>query len=229
VDGAFTEYVKVPEILTFPLSEKVSFDEGALFEPFSIGLWACRRSGVAPGSSVLVTGCGPLGITAIMAAAVFGAARIIAVDVEDFRLEHARRAGATLAFNSSREDIIPRVLGATDGLGADVAIEATGVIEIVQGLHEMVMRGGKIVIAGITAHTDFVPVPLRYLMRKEIDILSLYRYANMYQGALNLAEAGKINLNSLVTQTFPLEEVQNAMEFVAHNPDKAMKVIIRNS
>jgi L-iditol 2-dehydrogenase len=229
VDGAFTEYVKVPEILTFPLSDKVSFDEGALFEPFSIGLWACYRSAVSPGSTVLVTGCGPLGITAIMAAAVCGAARIIAVDIQDFRLEHARRAGATLVLNSSKTDIIPQVLEATGGLGADVAIEATGVIELVQSLHEMVMRGGKIVIAGITAHTDFVPVPLRYLMRKEIDILSLYRYANMYQRALNLVEARRVNLNSLITQTFPLEEVPQAMEFTARNPDSAMKVIIRNN
>ncbi|MDR1932290.1 MAG: NAD(P)-dependent alcohol dehydrogenase [Spirochaetales bacterium] len=229
VDGAFTEYVKVPEILSFPLAANTSFDEGALLEPFSIGLWACHRSGVSPGSSVLVTGCGPLGITSIMAAAVCGAAKIIAVDVQDFRLEFARRAGATVVLNSSQGDIIPQVLAATNGLGADVAIEATGVIELVQSLHEMVMRGGKIVIAGISAHTDFVPVPLRYLMRKEIDILSLYRYANMYGKALNIVEARKVDLGSLVSQTFPLEKVQEAMEFVEHNPDKAMKVIIRQT
>jgi L-iditol 2-dehydrogenase len=226
VDGAFAEYVKIPEILAFPLGTEISFDEGAMFEPFSIGLWACQRGGVMPGFSVLVTGCGPIGITSIMAAACAGATNIIAVDVQDFRLDFARRAGASLVLNSGKESVVDAVLDATDGLGVNVAIEATGVIEVVQGLHEMMMRGGKIVIAGITMHTEYVPVPLRRLMLKEIDLISLYRYANMYDRALKLVSAGKADLESLVTHHFPLEKTGEAMEFAGSNPDRAMKVVI---
>ncbi|MDR1318551.1 MAG: zinc-binding dehydrogenase, partial [Treponema sp.] len=111
-------------------------------------------------------------------------------------------------------------------LGADVAIEATGVIEVVQGLHEMMARGGKMVIAGITTHTEYVPVPLRRLMLKEIDIIALYRYANMYDRALKLVSAKKADLKSLVTHHFPLEKTGEAMKFACSNPDKAMKVVI---
>ncbi len=95
IDGAFCEYVAWPADYCFHLPDEMSLDEGALMEPLSVGLWAAERGNVRPGDAVAVFGSGPIGLVTIQAARAAGATTIIAVDVEDFRLQHALRLGAT--------------------------------------------------------------------------------------------------------------------------------------
>lgn len=100
MDGALTEYVLWPDDFVYRVPGSVSDDAAALLEPLAVGLWAARRGDVRPGHSVAVLGAGPVGCTTVMAARAAGATTIIAVDLEDFRLDLAREVGATHTLNA---------------------------------------------------------------------------------------------------------------------------------
>ncbi len=225
VDGAFVEYIAWPADFTYPLPENLGYAEGALMEPLAVGMHAVRRARLVPGCTVLVLGGGPIGQLALLAAKAAGAGRTILVDLEDRRLDVASRLGADVAINPSRASVADAAWAATDGDGPDLVIEAAGTASTVRQSIELVRRGGTVVWIGLPSQ-DPCEVSALQAIDKEVDILGIFRYANVYPYAIRLAASGKIDLSPLVTHRFPLEEARRALDTVVEQKSSAVKVLV---
>jgi len=153
-DGAFAEYVKVSEDFVYPLADKVSYEAAALIEPFAVGLYAVERAGLSPGQSVVVNGCGPIGLMCIQAARVAGAGRIFAIDIEDKRLAYAQNYGATDILKAGESNYDDCLFAKTGGQGCDVVFEASGSEQGIQPAFKYIRRGGKYIAIGVTSKAD---------------------------------------------------------------------------
>ena len=219
VDGSFCEYVAWPEDFVFPLPDKMSFDEGAMMEPLSVALWAVERGQVRPGDAVAIFGSGPIGLLTLQAAKAAGATTVIAVDIEGYRLEHARRLGATHTIDDSDGKALEQVRAITSGhrgfgadhSGVDVAFETAGAKPTTRGALAATRPGGVAVLVGLPPD-PMVEIDLVAAMSKEIDVRGQFRYANRYPPAIALAASGEIDVASLVTHHFALERAQDALQ-----------------
>ncbi|MGQ9730539.1 MAG: NAD(P)-dependent alcohol dehydrogenase, partial [Candidatus Zipacnadales bacterium] len=142
VHGAFCEYLVWPADFLFLLPENVSLAEGAMCEPLSVGMWAAARAGVGPGDSVAVLGAGPIGLTALQAAAYYGATTIIVTDFVRSRLEAAQRLGATHVVNLNEVQTRGAVMEITNGRGVDVSFECAGAVPSAQDCIHITRAGG---------------------------------------------------------------------------------------
>lgn len=233
VDGAFCEYVAWPQDFVYPLPESMTDEEGAMMEPLSVGLWAVERGGVRPGDTVAVFGSGPIGLLTLQAARAAGATTLIAVDVEDYRLEHARRLGATHTFNDRQGTAlreIRQLVGPLRDLperycGVDVAFETAGSLITTRNAVAAVRAGGAAVLVGLPPQ-PMVEIDLVSAASREVDIRGMFRYANRYPPAVALTEAGRVDVASLVTHHFPLTEVEEALTFADEHKGEALKVMV---
>lgn len=233
VNGALSEYVVWPEDFTYKVPDSVSDDAAALLEPLAVGVWASRRGGVKLGDSVAVLGAGPIGCTSIMAARAAGATTIIAVDLEDFRLDIARRVGATHTVNARTEDAVARIREITHGLGSlpmshagvDVAFETAGSVPTCRMSLEAPKPGGVTVLVGLPPDPDF-SLDIVSAASRETDIRGIFRYANCYPAAIGLVASGAVNLDALVTHRYAFDQTPEAFEFADHDKRSSMKVMI---
>ncbi len=233
IDGAFCEYVAWPEDFVFGLPDGMSFEEGAMMEPLSVGLWAVKRGEVEPGDSVAIFGCGPIGLLTLQAAKAAGATTLIAVDIEERRLQHARRLGATDVIDDRRGDAVNYIREITSPLrgfgpdcsGVDVAFETAGAVAATRNALAAVRPGGVAVLVGLPPES-MVEIDLVAAASKEIDIRGQFRYANRYPPAIALTAEGRIDVASLVTHHFPLEKVAEALRFSDEQKAESLKVMV---
>lgn len=225
IDGTFCEYVAHPASFTYRIGEEVSFEEAALVEPLSVGFYAVRRSGIEPGQSALVLGSGPIGLMTILVLLARGVGRVFAVDVYPLRLEKARELGAAEVVNAREVDVVEWVKKLTGGRGVDAVFETAGSVVTTQQTAEVVKRGGKVVLVGLPSQSRF-DYDIIKVIDKELDVLGIFRYANTYPGCVDLLNFGKVNLKTLITHHFPLEETQKALEFAHQNKAESVKVVV---
>lgn len=148
VDGAFAEYVKIPASATFLLNDGLSYEAACMFEPMGAGVHGVEAAEVA-GKTVLVSGCGPIGLTAVSTAKTFGAKLVIACDLVDGKLEIAREMGADVTFNSGKCDLAAEVKALTNGTGADAVIDVTGAAPAILADLKCVRAAGRVVGVGL--------------------------------------------------------------------------------
>ena len=234
VDGAFCEYVAWPADFVYPLPDEMSFEEGTLMEPLSVGIWATMRRGeVKPGASIAVFGSGPIGCCVLQAARVAGASTLIAVDLDDYKLNFARQFGATHAINAREEDPLVRIdeiVKGTTGLfaaygGVDIAFETAGALAATRGALAATRRGGVAVLVGLPPE-PMVELDIVGAAIKEIDIRGEFRYANCYPPAISLVSSGQVKVDALVTHHYPLAGAAEALEFAHEAKGESMKVMI---
>ncbi|MGI5818412.1 MAG: NAD(P)-dependent alcohol dehydrogenase [Armatimonadota bacterium] len=226
VHGAFAEYLAWPSDFLFKLPDAVSMDEGAMIEPLAVGLWAAIRGGVTPGDSVAVLGAGPIGLLTMQSAVAAGATRAIVSDLEAGRLELARTLGATETIDASAIDTEAAIMELTGGRGVDVAFECAGAVPALQMALRVTRNGGTTQIVGMPAE-QHPQIPLYEMINRELDLRGLFRYANCYPPAISLVESGRVDVASLVTHHFSLDETPEAMTFVHERRDGVIKAIVR--
>lgn len=226
VHGAFAEYLAWPSDFLFKLPDAVSMDEGAMIEPLAVGLWAAIRGGVTPGDSVAVLGAGPIGLLTMQSAIAAGATRAIVSDLEAGRLELARTLGATETIDASAIDTEAAIMELTGGRGVDVAFECAGAVPALQMALRVTRNGGTTQIVGMPAE-QHPQIPLYEMINRELDLRGLFRYANCYPPAISLVESGRVDVASLVTHHFSLDETPEAMTFVHERRDGVIKAIVR--
>jgi L-iditol 2-dehydrogenase len=212
-DGAFAEYVAWPADFAHELPASVSLREGALCEPLSVGVHACRRGGVGVGDGVLVVGAGPIGLLTAEAARAAGATDVVVSDVVERKLDLARDRGADLAVNAAETDVADAVADHTDGRGVDAVVEASGSEAGVQTALDAVRRGGDVVFVGLPAEEE-VPVDVVEVIDNEVDVHGSFRYANTYPAAIELLADGEVDVAGIVDFESPLAEVGEAFERV---------------
>jgi L-iditol 2-dehydrogenase len=219
IHGAFANYVTIHQDFAFPLPDSVSDDAGALVEPLSVGIWACRKARLQGGEHVLVTGAGPIGLLAMQAALALGATRVTVTDVNPHRLELARRTGAARAVDLREQPL------AEAGIEADVLLECSG--------HPAALAGGigSLRPAGVAVAVGMGPgeeatIPLALLQNREFTLTGTFRYANTYPTAIGLVAAGRVDVEAIVTGHYPLEEAEKALQAGRRDPESVKAVIV---
>lgn len=200
VHGCLTPEVIHPAAFTYKLPDHVSFAEGAMVEPFAIGMQAATRARIKPGDVALVTGAGPIGIMAALAALAGGCSKVYISDLVDEKLEIAAQYDNILPINVTKSSVADVIGSATGGWGADAVFECAGVAASVQTALEAVAPAGCVVWVGMPV--DRVPLDIVLAQSKEIRMETVFRYANMYDRAIELLASGKVDLKPLISKTF---------------------------
>ncbi|MGO1770102.1 MAG: NAD(P)-dependent alcohol dehydrogenase [Microbacterium sp.] len=211
-DGALVERVVLDAMTLHPIPDEMSFDEGALLEPLSVGIWAAHRASLEPGDEVLVTGAGPVGILAAQVARAFGAASVTLTDVSDFRLGFARDLGFQTVGDLSES-----------GSEFDVLIECSGAPGVLAAGLERLREAGRAAVVGMAKEP--ITLPLSNLNPKELTIGLVNRYAHTWPTAIALVASGRVDVAPLATHHFALAETAEALLLSRTAPD-AVKGII---
>lgn len=225
VDGAWAEYVTVRSDFLFKLPEGMSYEQGALIEPLSVGLHAMKRGRVAPSDRVLVTGLGPIGLLAVLAAKLYGVQEIYGTDIVPFRRELAKQLGAACVIDPVQENAVERLMELSGGEGVDVVVESSGNGRVVGDTVQLVKRGGRVVLVGMPA-ADEIPFNVNQIIDGELDVLGVFRYANTYPDAIQLLSKSGVNIEQVITHKYALADIQEALDMVRNNKDTSIKVMI---
>ncbi|MFF9060379.1 zinc-dependent alcohol dehydrogenase family protein [Streptomyces sp. NPDC101213] len=228
IDGTQAEYVRVPyaDLSVYPLPGAVAGEDAVLLADifptsYEVGVLNGR---VRPGDTVVVVGAGPVGLAAVATARLFSPERIVAVDVAASRLEAARKLGAETVADA-REAPEQLVADLTDGLGADVVIEAVGVPETFEMCTRMVRPGGR--VANVGVHGRPATLHLEELWIKNVTITTGLVDTHSTPTLLRMAAAGRLPTSQLVTHTFPLDSMQEAYDVFGNAAETgALKVVL---
>jgi L-iditol 2-dehydrogenase len=216
IDGAFARRVLIHEAFAYSLPDALSLQQGALMEPLSVGVWACRKGAVGPGSRVLVTGAGPIGNLAAQCARAFGASEVVVTDVDAGRLEvAARTGGATRTVQVGEHEL---------DVEADVLLECSGnEAALIAGIGALAPAGTAVCV-GMGPHED-ATIPLALIQRRELWLTGTFRYANTYPTAIALALDGLVDLEAIITGTYGLRDTEAALRAGRDDP-AAIKPIV---
>lgn len=223
-EGAMKRYISHTAHKTYKLPESISNREGALLEPLAVGIHAVTRGEVRSGASVAILGGGCIGLCTLLAAKAWGATRIIVSDVFENRLEMARKIGATDTINCANSDTVDAIMSLTGGEGVNVVFETAGIPATSAQTSYIVCRGGTIVMVGNVL--EDVAFSFRNLYKKEAQVKSIFRYCNVYPTSINTVAAGRIEVGSIVTATFPFEQSQEAFNMSVYDKQNSVKTII---
>ncbi|MDP9170808.1 MAG: alcohol dehydrogenase catalytic domain-containing protein, partial [Acidobacteriota bacterium] len=177
-DGAFAEYVAVPERILYRLPPGLNFEHAAMVEAVAVAVHAVRRSSLPPSATCVVVGAGMIGLLVVQVLRVEGCSRIMAVDLDENRLKLARKLGATDAIRADHPELSARVLAATDGRGADAAFEAVGISAAVQTAVASVRKGGSVTLVGNLSPQ--VELPLQSVVTRELKLIGSCASAGEY-------------------------------------------------
>lgn len=227
VNGTFAEYAVVDADFLYRVPSELSDEEAALVEPVSVGVHACNRSNVRPGSSAVIVGAGPIGLITLMVARAYGVTQAICVDVIDGRLQKATEIGAHAVVNASRQDAVSAVMDLTDRKGADYVFEASGSSAGAALSPKLAAPGGMVILIGWPEVSEFV-YPVELIIEKELNILGVNRYRNTFGPALELMTDGRIPVRELISHRFDFADVVNAFKFASENRSATTKVVILN-
>lgn len=222
VPGAFADLIKVRAAAMFPAGD-LDPELTALVEPISIGMQVVTRGQVTGEDTVAIFGAGVIGQAALLAANDRGA-RVLIVDKFASRLEIARRLGAEVMVDITRDDPQQVIAEWTAGDGPAVAVDATGAPAAIRAAIEVVAAAGRVVIVGISDQE--VSIPVIQFTRKELTILGSRNNAGVFGQALDLVRRQRDRLRVLITHRLPLEQASAAMELALENPGEAQKVML---
>jgi L-iditol 2-dehydrogenase len=224
-NGAFAEYVSVPQHIVYALPDSFAFEKAALIEAVSIAVHAAKITGIQPGNSAVVVGAGMIGLLAVQAFSVFGCGKIIAVDLEESRLALARSMGADQTLSGDDPDLIAKLQAATDGRGPDIAVEVVGTQKTVLTALNAVRKGGTVTLIGNLAPT--VEMPLQRIVTRQLRLLGSCASAGEYRKCIDLMATGAIDVDLLISEIAPLSEGAAWFSRLYSQEPGLMKVILQ--
>ena len=224
VHGVLRPEVVHPAAFTYRLPDQVTFAEGAMVEPFAIGMQAATRARIAPGDTAAVIGCGPIGIMVALAALAGGCSKVYISDLSAPKLAIAGQYSGIVPVNVGEQSLADVISKDTGGWGVDVLFEASGSAKVYPDLFTPARPGGAVVLVGLPVEQVGFNVPAA--VAKEIRIETVFRYANIYERALQLIASGKVNLKPVITGTFHFSESIQAFERAAKGLPSDVKLQI---
>ena len=207
----------------FPIPDSLTFEDGAMLEPLGVAIHAVDLAHLKTGMTVGVFGCGPIGLLIIQMAKLAGAANIIATDKLPHRVEAAKALGADHAFLAGDNSEVDEIRAATKGRGVDVAFEAAGVQETVDVSVAAVLNGGKVMLVGIP-DDERISFSASATRRKGLTIKLVRRMKYTYPRAIELVSKGLVDVRSIVTHRFPLEQAEEAFRVAERR--EGLKIMI---
>lgn len=224
IHGCLCTEVVHPAAFTFKLPAHVSLAEGAMVEPFAVGLHAATKAEIKPGATAVVVGAGPIGIMTALATLAAGAGQVVITDLAAEKLRIAGQYAGVRAFNVRDGSLAEFVDNVTSGWGADVVFEASGSPRAYEGIFDLLAPAGTLVLVGMPV--ERVPIDVVSAQAKEVRIETIFRYANVYPKAVALLASGKVNLKPLLTASFPIEQSIAAFERAAEGRPTDVKLQI---
>ncbi|WMT58382.1 zinc-dependent alcohol dehydrogenase family protein [Truepera radiovictrix] len=218
--GAFSRYVAAPESAVYPIGD-LSFAEAALLEPLACVVWGLKQVQLQAGDTMLIFGAGPMGILMMQAVLRAGAASVVMVDKEAWRLNLARQLGATMTF--AADALTPDVVHDLAPYGFDVVADATGVPKVIEQAFTYLRPGGKLWVFGVTSEGARVPFAPYEVFRKDLHIIGSFALNKTFYEAINLVHGGAIKLAPVISHILPLREFWQGLKVAEHDPAR-MKV-----
>jgi L-iditol 2-dehydrogenase len=208
------------------ISDSLSFQEAAMIEPLACCVRAWSKFDYSEGDSTAIFGVGPTGMMHVMLAQAQKFSKIFCFDVNDFRLDFAKKFNITESINSMDENRKQKILDHTDGRGVDVAIVATSSLKALEDAIDMVRKGGTVMMFGVPSKGATLDLDMNKIYSKEITLVTSYAASDKdTKDALNLIESSQIDVKQLITHTYPIDDSQKAFDH-ARTGDNAMKIII---
>jgi alcohol dehydrogenase len=232
IDGLQAEYARVPfaDNSVFKVPDDLS-DEQVLFladilpTAFEVGVLNAK---VSPGDIVAIVGAGPIGLAAMLTAQLYTPGRIVAIDLADSRLESAGKFGADTTINNGREDALAQIMELTDGLGADVALEAVGLSDTFELACELIRPGGRVANIGVHGHP--ATLHLEKLWTRDVTITTGLVDTNTIPRLMKLVGDGRLDPTVFATHHFTLEDTMSAYDtFADASRTAALKVVLEGS
>jgi D-xylulose reductase len=223
IHGCLRETVVHPAMFTFKLPENVSYAEGAMVEPLSVGLQAAKKANIKPGDIALVCGCGTIGLVTALAARAAGCSKVIISDIIGPKLELAAKYGL-IPVNLKTQNLQQVVEQETDGWGVDVIFEASGSTAAITNIFQPLCPGGRVVFIGMPVNP--VPIDIVAAQAKEARMETIFRYAHQYPRALVLLGSGKIDVKPLITDRYKFADAIKAYEYAANPKPQSVKIVI---
>ncbi len=223
-DGAFAEYVAVPERIVYRIPDGLSFEHASLVEPVAVAVHAVSRAALRLNDTAVVLGAGTIGLLAIQALQRAGCGRIIAVDLDDARLGLAEQLGATDTVNSAHNPTADAVTSLTGGKGADIVLEAVGIEETVGAGLACARKGGTVVLVGNV--TPSVSFPLQTAVTRELNVLGSCASSGEYPVAIALLARGEIAVELIISATGQLEDGHAWFERLHAREPGLLKVVL---
>ncbi|MBD7995674.1 alcohol dehydrogenase catalytic domain-containing protein [Arthrobacter sp. Sa2CUA1] len=225
-NGAMAEYMLVPiKARVHRVSADLPPAHAAFAEPLACSLHAVERAGITFDDVVVVAGCGPIGLGMVAGAKAKNPMTVIALDMSDHKLDLARKCGADITINISREDAVEKIKELTDGYGADVYIEGTG--------HPSAVKQGLNLLRKLGTYVEYsvfgsdVTVDWSIISDdKELNVLGAHLGPHCWPAAIKMIESGILPLDEICTDQFPLEKFQEALDKVADSSGESVKVSI---
>lgn len=222
-DGGFAEYFRAQSDKLHILPESIKWQEAVMIEPFSIGSQVCFRANVKKDDVVLIFGAGPTGLAVLENAKYLGA-KVIITDMNEKRLEFAKGYGADYTINPEKADLKSEIEAITDGMLANVVVDAVGSTKILSDAVYMTSVAGRIVSMGFL--NQDTNINMLEITKKEISLvgsrLQTYRFADCVEYFAN----NKVNLTGLITNEFKYDDVKEAIDLIENKPEEVGKVIL---
>lgn len=195
---SFVEYVAHPADFVFKLPEKTGYEEATLFEPLAVGLHSVVRAKVSFGGEILILGAGSIGLATLQVVVNIGGGRVTVADIYDFRLKKTRELGADKVINPQQSDALDKLRS---------------------------RRGRKVILVGLPPQ-EAIEFNTNQIITKELDVLGIFRYANMYPKAVRLAEKGQVDLKTLISKKFPFPQTEEALKYARDNKESSIKTLV---
>jgi len=222
--GAFAEYVSVPERISYHLPDELSFHEAAMIEAVSVAVHAAHITPIVLNDTAVVVGAGMIGLLSIQALRLSGCGKIVAVDLEDNKLDVAMELGATHRLNPMRDDVPAAVRELTNGHGADIALEAVGAASPIQTAIASVRKGGAVTLVGnIVPKIEF---PLQSVVTRQIRVMGSCASSGEYPACIDMMARGAIKVGPMLTARAPLSDGPRWFERLHAKEPGLMKVIL---
>ena len=223
-DGAFAEFIAIPQHILYKIPDKVTFKQAAMVEAIAVALHSINIAGIKPGDKCVVVGAGMIGIFILKLLKISGASTIIAVDINQKRLEQAGKDGIDHIFLSTDKDLYEKILVLTNNRGADISFEAVGMSESVNIAIDTLRKGGKTILVGnISPKVEF---PLQKVVTRELSVLGSCAIRGEYETILNLLETGKISVDDQISAVVSLSDGAHWFKKLYNKEDGLNKVIL---
>lgn len=223
--GAFAERISVPRRIVYELPETLPFEHAALVEAVSVAVHAANVTPTALGDTAVIVGAGMIGLLTLQAARAAGASQIIAVDINDRRLEVAKSLGADATIRGDQEDVAKAVQDLTRGKGADIAYEVVGATPTIKTAIESVRKGGSVTLVGNVSPT--IELPLQSVVTREVTLRGTCGCNGEYPECIDLMNRGIINVAPLITAKIALSDGPAWFDRLYSGDPEQMKVVVQ--
>ncbi|MDA3886589.1 MAG: 2,3-butanediol dehydrogenase [Candidatus Delongbacteria bacterium] len=226
-DGGFAKYANVPDYQLYKLEDNMSFQDGALIEPIAVGIHAVKKSRLVMGETAVIIGAGTIGLAALKAAQAAGAGKVFILEISEARKEFARKLGADLVIDPTKEDIVEVIKEHNNGMLADVSIECVGLDITLKQAIITTRKMGRVAIAGIFSKPSS-GIDMNDIVIGEKELIGVIGYNYDFQTAINLVSKGIIKASDFITAEIELDDiVEKGFKELIKNKDSHIKILVK--